>query len=159
MKKIVFILSVLFTFSCSNNDSENNSSDKIIGTWRHTKSTYIQNNSQQYDQLFESSCDIQNRFIIKKDGTFDKIRYSPNPELGSCILQTSSFTGEKIWAKSNTNQYVFQTISSNPNYDSETLIAVEANFEGNKMILKFIELQNENNPEDTAFYIETYERQ
>lgn len=159
MKKIVFFLSLLIAFSCSNNDSENNSDDKIIGTWRHTKSTFIQNNGQQYDQFFESSCDIQNRFIIKKDGTFDKIRYSPNPEFGGCTLQTSSFTGEKIWAKSNTNQYVFQTISSNPNHDSETQIAVEATFEGNSMILKFIELQNENNPEDTAFYIVTYERQ
>ena len=95
----------------------------------------------------------------------NKMALYPNPTTGKVKLVFDRERPNQIIIFDNTGNIVknFKRMVEIESLDEIELIPslyfIQANFEGNKMILKFIELQNENNPEDTAFYIETYERQ
>ena len=105
-------------------------------------------------------CQLLSRFIINADGTFVEREFDFNAVFGECREQNSSFTGDKIWAKSLNGQYVFHQISTNPSYDSVYEVAVESSFTGNTMELKFKEVNsNPNNPDDIEYYIRTYQKQ
>lgn len=158
MKKVIVILAiVILGFSCSSDDSP--AQDKVIGEWQHTKTVRITYSGFETEELV-SGCQLLSRFIINADGTFIQREFDFNAVFDECREQNSSFTGDKIWAKSSNGQYVFHQISTNPNYDSVYEVAVESSFIGNTMELKFKEVNsNPNNPDDIEYYIRTYQKQ
>ena len=158
MKKVITILVIMILgYSCSSDDSP--AQDKVIGEWQHTKTVYITNGGVETENLV-SGCQLLSRFIINADGTFIEREFDFNAVFDECREQNSSFTGDKIWAKSLNGQYVFHQISTNPSYDSVYEVAVESSFTGNTMELKFKEVNsNPNNPDDIEYYIRTYQKQ
>lgn len=158
MKKVIAILAIMiFGFSCSSDDSP--AQDKVIGEWQHTKTVRITYGGAETEDLV-GGCKLLSRFIINADGTFIEKEFDFNAVFDECREQNSSFTGDKIWAKSLNGQYVFHQISTNPSYDSVYEVAVESSFTGNTMELKFKEVNsNPNNPDDIEYYIRTYQKQ
>ena len=54
MKKIAFLLLIVFCYSCNKDDGVNSSSDKIIGTWGNYKDVVIPTNEVDlYDPYYE----------------------------------------------------------------------------------------------------------
>jgi len=158
MKKVITILVIMILgYSCSSDDSP--AQDKIIGEWQHTKTVRITYSGFEVEELV-SGCQLLSRFIINADGTFIQREFDFNAVFDECREQNSSFTGDKIWAKSLNGQYVFHQISTNPSYDSVYEVAVESSFTGNTMELKFKEVNsNPNNPDLAEYYIITYQKQ
>ena len=158
MKKVITILVIMILgYSCSSDDSP--AQDKVIGEWQHTKTVRITYGGVEAEDLV-GGCQLLSRFIINADGTFVEREFDFNPVFDECREQNSSFTGDKIWAKSLNGQYVFHQISTNPSYDSVYEVAVESSFTGNTMELKFKEVNsNPNNPDDIEYYIRTYQKQ
>ena len=158
MKKVITILVIMILgYSCSSDDSP--AQDKVIGEWQHTKTVRITYGGAETEDLV-GGCQLLSRFIINADGTFVEREFDFNAVFDVCREQNSSFTGDKIWAKSLNGQYVFHQISTNPSYDSVYEVAVESSFTGNTMELKFKEVNsNPNNPDDIEYYIRTYQKQ
>jgi len=158
MKKVITILVIMILgYSCSSDDSP--AQDKVIGEWQHTKTLRITYGGAETEDLV-GGCQLLSRFIINADGTFVEREFDFNAVFDECREQNSSFTGDKIWAKSLNGQYVFHQISTNPSYDSVYEVAVESSFTGNTMELKFKEVNsNPNNPDDIEYYIRTYQKQ
>ena len=158
MKKVITILVIMILgYSCSSDDSP--AQDKVIGEWQHTKTVRITYGGVETEDLV-GGCQLLSRFIINADGTFVEREFDFNVVFDECREQNSSFTGDKIWAKSLNGQYVFHQISTNPSYDSVYEVAVESSFTGNTMELKFKEVNsNPNNPDNIEYYIRTYQKQ
>ena len=163
MKKIILLLLSIGLLSCSKDNDQTpvnaiQTPDPIIGIWTKTAVKYEFQNGTIENQTI-TGCDLQDRFIINTDGTFQEINFGLSVVNNNCIQQTSSFTGSKIWVKANNGNYFFRTISTNANFDTKITVVESAKFESNKMTLRIRETEVDNSdPNAVIFYEETYQK-
>lgn len=161
MKKLFFVLLTLSLWSCSKDEEPivpPNNVDQLVGTWTKISDEYTAFNGTITTNNV-TGCQLQDKFIVKADGTFEEINFDLSLINNNCMQLTSGFTGSKIWLKATNGNYFFRKISTNPNYDTTFRIAESATFTGNQVKLLFTATESDpSEPFQTKTYVETYQK-
>ena len=125
MKKLTFF-AVLFMavgmVSCSSDDSDNDSQDKIVGTWRLESSTYN-------GEIFEpDECELMSSMTFHANGNLSEIEYYEDFNTGECVLETDEEETSQTWEHLEGSTYRITITYSPEEVDVET---VEIVFSGN----------------------------
>ena len=161
MKKTFLIFTALVLFGCSNDDEQvvpQNTVDQLVGSWTKTSVQFTAfNGTITADNV--TGCNLQDKFIVKADGTFEEIDFGLSLVNNNCMQQTNGFTGSKIWAKAPNGNYFFRKISTGTNANITIRVAESATFIGNQVKLQFIETEsNPTDPFQPKTYVETYQK-